>query len=107
MTAKMILFMMSCSVLAVVPLYFVINAIYSDGVIGRAGLLGVSSFASIFLLETYAGIKYDALPEVVGLVTSFAVFLMWHLFRFHRRVLSMKPDRKEWSEQTVRMKRRA
>lgn len=80
-------FALACLVLLVVPVIFIRNRVYKDGVIGRLGLAGISSFASLFLFEILFGKGYHVELEEVGLVVAFATFLAWHLFRFHRRCL--------------------
>lgn len=85
---SMYVFWFSIAVLASVPLYFVWNEVYKDGVIGRIALLGISFFAWSFVIEAvFVGAKYTLLNQTVALVFAFAVFLVWHLWRFHRRVL--------------------
>ena len=84
------LFLAICAVLVVVPLFFVSHRVYKDGIAGRAGLLGIAFAAATFLLESLAGTEYEMLPQTVLLSGSFAVFLIWHLFRFHRRVICGK-----------------
>ena len=80
-------FLIACSILFVVPLIFVTHNVYQDGVFGRIGLLGISFSSSLFLMEATVGVQYDILPQTVFLAWAFAVFLVWHLFRFHCRVL--------------------
>lgn len=84
------LFVLDCAVLFAVPLWFVAHKVYLDGVFGRAGLLGVSFGAATFLFGFADGIEYDVLPQMLILVTSFAVFLVWHLLRFERRIAKQK-----------------
>lgn len=81
-------FLAACLVLFVVPLWFVWHAVYNDGVVGRAGLLGISFGAAGFIAEAACGARFHMPPLAVWLVTWFAVFLVWHLFRFHSRVVS-------------------
>lgn len=86
-------FLIACGVLFVVPISFVVHKVYDDGLVGRIGLLGVSFSAALFLLHALAGAlddKVEKLPVPPGMVLMaccFAIFLVWHLFRFHRRVL--------------------
>ena len=93
---KLIIFYAALFALAILPLYFVVNAVYKDGIVGRAALLLVSFSASSILLDVFVGAdkwKYDPSPPTVMLTGSFAVFLLWHLVRFHYRVLmKMKKD---------------
>jgi hypothetical protein len=84
------LFLVACSVLSIVPLYFVLNSVYQDGVFGRASLLGISFCSFLFVLEALFGNPIQVHPLVVLLVSSFAVFACWHLGRFHFRVLKRK-----------------
>lgn len=83
-------FAAACLVLFVVPVLFILNRVYQDGLLGRLALAGISSFAALFLGEILLGNGYHVELEEVGLVTAFAVFLCWHLFRFHRRVLRQR-----------------
>ena len=82
-----VIFMVCCIVLVVVPLYFVANQVYQDGLIGRCGLLGISFFSATFPMEWAVGAKYEMMWQSTLLVLSFTVFLCWHLCRFHSRVL--------------------
>lgn len=80
-------FLFACAVLVVVPLYFVIHSVYEDGVFGRIGLCGVSFSAATYLLEYFDGGEFEVMPQTILIVSSFAIFLTWHLFRFRRRVV--------------------
>ena len=80
-------FVVSCIVLFVVPVIFVYHRVYDDGFWGRLALIGLASMAAIVLLETAFGGGYGIAAEVALLVASFAMFMVWHLARFHRRVL--------------------
>ena len=85
------IFFSACAVLVVVPMTFVCHDVYQDGVFGRAGLLGIAFSAATFLLEAAFGeSEYQIMPQTVMLTSSFAVFLCWHLWRFHRRVLKQQ-----------------
>lgn len=85
-------FLACCIVLAVVPCYFVVNKVYEDGLIGRIGLLGISFTAASYVLAWF---DYDEWPDFPfepdlqeAMMFGFAaMFLVWHLFRFHRRVV--------------------
>lgn len=86
------IFLSACLVLTVVPVVFVTHRVYEDGVVGRASLLGISFFASMFVGSDVVaffgdGDHYEVLPLTAALAASFATFLCWHLWRFHRRVL--------------------
>lgn len=84
---KMIFFWIACTALFVVPVYFVKNSVYQDGIAGRFGLLLISFFAAMFMLDagTSEG-PYDINAKGVGMLTAFAIFIVWHLWRFHTRV---------------------
>lgn len=87
---RMTIFWAACTVLVAVPPYFVWNSVYRDGVLGRAALLAISFVSLSFMLEETLSDNertYDMLPQTVALVAAFAVFLLWHLWRFHRRVM--------------------
>lgn len=82
------IFMVCCLVLFVVPLVFVSHKVYQDGVVGRMALCGIAFAAATFLLEYFwNGEEYELLPQTVMLTASFTVFLCWHLWRFHNRVV--------------------
>jgi hypothetical protein len=81
------IFLVSITILAVVPIVFVMHDVYEDGFFGRVGLLGISFAAWTFILEWVGGAHYEVLPQTTMLTLAFSVFLVWHLFRFHRRVL--------------------
>lgn len=86
----MLLFWAALGVLATLPLYFVYNRVYKDGVIGRMALLAISFNAWVILLDTFLGdeaTKYHPTPPAVGLTLAVAGFLVWHLYRFHYRVV--------------------
>lgn len=86
------IFMACCAVLVIVPIIFVLSKVYQDGFFGRCGLLGISFFASTFLLEWFGGTEYEMLWQTTLMVLSFTVFLCWHLFRFELRCLKQKED---------------
>lgn len=87
-TVMMALFQIDCLLLIAVPLYFVQHGVYEDGVFGRIGLLGIAFASCGYLLEAWVGDEeLEVLPLTVMLATSFAVFLVWHLFRWHRKIL--------------------
>lgn len=91
MTPSSSVFLAACGVLFFVPLYFVINHVYQDGIIGRASLLGISFIAGTFVAEALFGdTQYDIPLQITLLVLAFTAFLCWHLWRFHRRVLRRK-----------------
>ncbi len=81
------IFMGCCIVLVVVPVVFVMNKVYQDGFFGRCGLLGISFSAATFLMEWFTGESYEMLWQTTFLVLSFTVFICWHLFRFHNRIV--------------------
>jgi hypothetical protein len=85
-----VIFMVCCLILVVVPLVFVASKVYKDGFFGRCGLLGIAFSSATFLLEWFHDAEYEMLPQTVALVVSFTVFLCWHLFRFHNRVVMEK-----------------
>lgn len=85
--------LLACAVLFFVPVLFVWNSVYQDGVVGRLALIGISFSALVFGLKLLTGRYNQTQPETEILVVSFAVFLVWHLWRFHRRVLTEKKAR--------------
>jgi len=90
------LFTLSIVVLFIVPAVFMWNDVYEDGVIGRGGLCGICGFAFLIGLQMLNGTRFGLLPETAWLVISFAVFLVWHLFRFHARVLKQRKSGQRW-----------
>ena len=97
------IFLVSCAILFLIPVLFVMNDVYDDGLIGRVFLLGISFASATFLMEFAAGdSEYVILPQTVFLVASFAGFLCWHLFRFHRRVLKHEEGVKSWGTREER-----
>ena len=82
---KLMLFYGALAVLATVPWYFVFNGVYKDGVFGRCSLGVMSLSAGAILLDAEDG-NYDPSNPVVALSVAWAVFLVWHLARFHYRV---------------------
>jgi len=84
------LFLASVAILFIVPVTFVWNKVYDDGFIGRLALIGISFSSFIFALKIFSRGMNHPWPETMLMMTSFAVFLVWHLFRFHRRVLMSK-----------------
>ena len=90
---KMYLFWTATTIIAAVPLYFVYHKIYDDGVWGRLGLLGISFASCALLFDTVLGpdsAKYDPPAMMVMLHVCLAIFLIWHLARFHRRLGQVK-----------------
>lgn len=87
---KTAIFMACCFVLFVVPIVFVLSKVYEDGLFGRLGLLGIAFSSATFMLEWSVGQSYEMLPQTVALVASFTLFLCWHLWRFHSRVLRQR-----------------
>ena len=86
------IFLLACVVLFVVPVYFVLNDVYEDGLVGRVGLLGISFSAATFILEWANGEQYTLLPQTVFMTCMFAWFLVWHLCRFHLRVMRKQKE---------------
>jgi hypothetical protein len=89
------LLLVSCVVLFVVPLFFVAHSVYKDGVIGRASLLAISFTSAGILMEAALGTAFYVPSIFVILITAFAVFTVWHLARFHIRVLK----KQSWSNE--------
>lgn len=80
--------LVACAVLFVVPVLFVWNEVYEDGFWGRLGLTGISFSAMVMGVKIYQ--NGFAWHETTILLVSFAIFLTWHLVRFHTRVLTNK-----------------
>ena len=96
----------SLAVLIVVPAWFILHDVYDDGIVGRAALGGVILAAAVLLMQAV-----DAAPTppaaAVLLIASFAAFLVWHLFRFHRRVLRARSDERREKRDAMMSRSRA
>lgn len=84
------IFLFDCALLVVVPCWFIVNSVYQDGVFGRTALCGIAFAAATFLMEAVNGEAAYVSPQMLLLVSAFAVFMVWHLLRFHRRVLRQR-----------------
>lgn len=97
-----ILLLVSCAILSLVPLYFVLHRVYKDGVFGRGSLLAIS-FCSIGILgETAFGNGFYVPSIIVLLISAFAVFITWHLVRFECRVVKKEDQWKPSSQALTR-----
>ncbi len=104
-------FWVSCAVVFIAPLYFVGNTVYKDGVVGRFAFLILSLVGGSYLFELLADDMPDGPPQVrtVWLMAAIAIFLIWHLWKFARRVHKPKitgdrrhiPDRRYDPEETL------
>jgi len=70
--------------------FFIWHDVYEDGIIGRAALCGICGFAFMIGLQIVTGTEFNPVPETAWLIFSFSVFLTWHLFRFHGRILRQR-----------------
>ena len=82
----------ACLVLTIVPLLFVWNDVYEDGFLGRISLSMISFSAAILGVKEWDTPRLYVHPETVFLLVSAAIFLCWHLWRFHRRVLMPRKE---------------
>lgn len=97
------LFMLACAVLFVVPIIFVWHSVYEDGLVGRISLCGISFSAATYLIEWLLGdTEYVISLQRLMFVSSFATFICWHLWRFHRRVLHSSPTEKKENQRWPR-----
>lgn len=77
----------------VVPLVFIWHDVYDDGIIGRIalGVIALMSFIGMALIldgHKVCDPHDTVIPLALAwLAVAFAVFVTWHLMRFHRRVL--------------------
>lgn len=86
---KVAIFYFTLALLANVPLYFVWEKSYHDGIIGRAALLLISFSAWAVVLDIVIGddgTKYQPPRLGLAMLIGFTVYLIWHLWRFRRRV---------------------
>ena len=83
-------FIIACALLATIPVIFVWNEVYQDGIVGRLALIGISVAATVTLMKLLTQQIPPPTRETMVLVISFAAFLTWHLWRFHSRVLTNK-----------------
>lgn len=81
----MILVNVSCGVLLVLSLVLWVLKKYQDGILGRAGLMGMI-FTTLLLLceQAWGGVRYEIDPLLVMLIVSFALFLVHHTYRYLR-----------------------
>jgi hypothetical protein len=89
------LLLAACIPLVIVPPLFIYNNVYKDGIVGRLGLVCISvSAAFVWLNHIFAENDTNfPLALLAMLAASFAVFLVWHLFRFHSRVVRQTQKR--------------
>lgn len=88
MNAPAWIFVLACTVLAVLPWVFIYHRVYDDGLLGRLALGGVSMVACIIVLvSAFSDRVYDAGWESALLTVAFTIFLCWHLGRFHTRAM--------------------
>lgn len=82
-------FLVACIPLALVPPIFIYHKIYKDGIIGRLALAGMSAMAWITWIFHFYADESDSVPLglIALLVIFMATFMIWHLFRFHFRVV--------------------
>lgn len=92
MTAWSWIFLAACAVLVTVPMYFIVHRVYQDGIVGRIALSLIAFAAATFFLDMIDGTEWEILPQIALMTAAFAAFLVWHLWRFHRRVLKTYPD---------------
>lgn len=80
-------FMLVYAVLTVVPGWFIWHKVYKDGVLGRMSLGSISLFAFLLFAESAwgKGNTFAMTNLLLCLVAAFAVFICWHLYRFHSR----------------------
>lgn len=92
--------------LFVVPLVFIWHDVYDDGVFGRISLGGVVLMSFISMVLILDGHKIcdpseATLPLALAWLTiAYSVFITWHLFRFHRRVLHAQQNGKAFMQRS-------
>ena len=69
---------------------FISHAVYDDGLVGRIGLAGIGSTSALVVIQAVFGAGLIIQPVVALQAAAFSAFMVWHLFRFHRRVLMQK-----------------
>lgn len=95
---KEAIFLVSCAVLAVVPIALVANRVYHDRIVGRIALLGISFSAWTYLIEKFMGTHYNVLPQTAMMFGCAALFFCWHYVKFILRIWHDKRDGKAWTE---------
>lgn len=75
-------------VLAVLPLVFICNRVYKDGVFGRIALASICAASALLFIERrfYGNDERIVWMLLTVLVVAMATFLSWHLMRFHTRI---------------------
>lgn len=89
---KETVFLVSCAILAVVPVALVAHRVYHDRILGRAALLGIAFAAWTYLIEAIIGTRYNLLPQTALMFGCVAAFFCWHYIRFHLRVLGWRRE---------------
>lgn len=76
-------------VLAVLPLIFIYNRVYKDGVFGRIALSCICAASALLVLERrfFGNDENVVWMLLTVLVVGMATFLSWHLVRFHTRIV--------------------
>lgn len=86
-------------VLAVVPILFVWDEVYQDGLVGRVSLVTISFSSVVFILRLSNGEIGHLWPETQLIIIAFAVFLIWSLIRFQNRVRKVLKNGKPKDEE--------
>ena len=103
MTYWEILYYASSLVSLVVAYVFISHSVYDDGLIGRIGLAGIGGTSALVVMQAVFGQGLIIQPVVALQAGAFAGFLVWHLTRFHSRILKQRkadPEKTaEWKPQ--------
>lgn len=92
LTTLSFLFAFICCVLMIVPAVFIFHNVYEDGLFGRIGLAAIS-FGAVVMLSAWMDAEgwdfpfYEVVPVLCFEMAATALFLCWHLVRFHLRVV--------------------
>lgn len=92
MTEWEILYYLSSLVSLVVAYVFISHSVYDDGLIGRIGLAGIGGTSALVVMQAVFGQGLIIQPVVALQAAAFAGFMVWHLFRFHARVLKQRTN---------------
>lgn len=75
-------------VLAILPLVFICNRVYKDGVFGRIALACICAASALLFVERrlFGNDERIVWMLLTVLIVGMATFLSWHLVRFHTRI---------------------
>lgn len=97
------LFVVVMAVLILAAAFFLITCQkYEDGVVGRIGLVLLCFSQIMILMAAHDGTPYMHSPtETVGNI-GIAIFMVWHVARFLRRIVREKQRNRRLSDRSAK-----